>query len=97
MPSIVKLGECLIKYSSLVSLTRLVSWLNASEWLHDTTLCKGGISCCLELGALLELPWMWSSQEACHPLGLQRGVTAWAWVNAWVREKKELLGQMVAQ
>ena len=50
VPSAVKLGGCLLKYSSLVSLTRLVSQLNASEWLHDSTLCKGGISHCLELG-----------------------------------------------
>ena len=43
--STVKLGVCLLKYSSLVSLTRLVSQLNDSEWLRVSTLCKGGISC----------------------------------------------------
>ena len=79
MPSIVKLGECLLKYSFLVSLTRLVSWLNASEQLHVSTLYQGRISHCLELGALPRLPWMWSHQEACHPLGLGRGVISWAW------------------
>ena len=45
-----EVGECLFKYSSLVSLTRLVSQLNASEQLHVSTLCKGGISCHFELG-----------------------------------------------
>ena len=50
VPSIGKLGECLLKYSSLVSLTRLVSQLKASEQLYDSTLCKGGISCHMELG-----------------------------------------------
>ena len=55
MPSVVKLGECLFKYSSLVSLTRLVSQLNASEWLCVSTLYKGGISCHLELGGPSEV------------------------------------------
>ena len=55
MPSIVKLGECLLKYSSLVSLTRLVSQPNASKWLHVSTLYKGGISHCLELGGPSEV------------------------------------------
>ena len=48
--SVVKLGRHLLKYSSLVSLTRLVSQLNASEWFCVNTLYKGRISCCLELG-----------------------------------------------
>ena len=45
-----EVGECLLKYSFLVSLTRLVSWLNPSEWLHVSTLYQGEVSCCLELG-----------------------------------------------
>ena len=92
-----KLGESFLKYSFLASLTGLVSQLNASEWLHLSTLYQGGISCHLELGALPRLSWMWSHQEACHPLGLGRGVTFWAWGNTQVLEKKELLGQMVTQ
>ena len=41
MPSMVKLGECFLKYSFLASLTRLMSWLNASEWLCLSTLYQG--------------------------------------------------------
>ena len=79
VPSIVKLGEYLLKYSSLVSLTRLVSQLNASEWLHVSTLYKGGISCCLELGSPSEVALdvvlqrdmsSTGSGEGCHHLGL---------------------------
>ena len=92
VPSVVKLGECFLKYSFLASLTRLVSWLNASEWLHMSTLCQGGISCHLELEALLRLSWMWSHQEVCQPLGLGRGVASGTWGNTQVLEKKELLG-----
>ena len=53
--SVMKLGECLLKYNSLVSITRLVSWLNASEWLCVSTLCKGSISCHFELGGPSEV------------------------------------------
>ena len=79
MPSVVKLEECLLKYSFLVSLTRLVSQLNASEWLHLSTLYQGGISHCLELGSPSEValdmvpPRGMSSTgsgEGCHLLGL---------------------------
>ena len=49
VPSMVKLGECFLKYSFLASLTRLVSWLNASEQLHLSTLYQGEISHCLKL------------------------------------------------
>ena len=55
VPSMVKLGECFLKYSFLASLTRLVSQLKASEWLHLSTLYQGGISCCLELGGPFEV------------------------------------------
>ena len=48
--SVLKFGLCLLKYSSLVFLTRLAPWLNASMWLHVNTLCRGIISHCLELG-----------------------------------------------
>ena len=77
--SVVKLGECLLKYSSLVSLTRLVSQLNASEQLHVSTLCRGGISCHFGLGgpsgvALDVVPPKGMSStgsgEGCHYLGL---------------------------
>ena len=80
MPSIVKLGECFLKYSSLVSLTRLVPQLDASEWLCVSTLYKGGISHCLELGGPSEVALdvvpprgMLStvSGEGCHHLGLE--------------------------
>ena len=76
----VKLGECLLKSSFLVSLTRLVSWLNASEWLHVSTLYQGRISCNLELGGPSEvaldmvLPRGMSSTgsgEGCCLLGLE--------------------------
>ena len=50
MPSVVKLGECFLKYSFLASLTRLVSWLNTSEQLCLSTLYQGGTSHHLELG-----------------------------------------------
>ena len=50
MPSMVKLGECFLKYSFLAALTRLASWLNASEQLCFSTLYQGGTSCHLELG-----------------------------------------------
>ena len=77
--SIVKLWECLLKYSSLTSLTRLVSRLNASWWLCISTLCKGGISCHFELGGTfgvalnMVLPGgetSTGSGEGCHCLGL---------------------------
>ena len=55
MPSMVKLGECFLKYSFLASLTRLVSWLNPSEWLCLSTLYQGRISCHLELGGPSEV------------------------------------------
>ena len=50
VPSMVKLGGCLLKYSFLASFTRLVSWLNASEQLCLSTLHQGGTSHHLELG-----------------------------------------------
>ena len=93
--SMVKLGESFLNYSFLASLTREVSWLNASEWLCLSTLYQGGISHCLELGALPRLSWMWSHQEVSHPLCLGRGVTSWAWGNAQVPEKKELLDRQL--
>ena len=77
--SVVKLEKCLLKYSSLTSLTRLVSWLNASWQLCISTLCKGGISCHFELGspsgvALDVVPLggktATGSGEGCHCLGL---------------------------
>ena len=79
MPSVVKLGECFLKYSFLASLTRLVSWLNASEGLNLRTLYQGGISCHLELGGPSEVVLdvvpprgvlSTGSGEGCHPLGL---------------------------
>ena len=80
MQSVVKLGECLLKYSFLGSFTRLVSQLNASEWLCLGTLYQGGTSHCLELGGPSEivldvvlprgmLPP--GSEEGCCLLGLE--------------------------
>ena len=74
-----EVGECLLKYSSLVSLTGLVSQLNTSKWLHVSTLHKGGISCHFELGSpsgvavdVVPPKGMSStgSEEGCHCLGL---------------------------
>ena len=79
MSSMVKLGECLLKYSLLASLTRLVSWLNASEQLYLSTLYQDGTSHHLELRGLSKvaldmlLPRGMSSmgsEEGCHLLGL---------------------------
>ena len=79
MPSMVKLGECFLKYTFLASLTRLVSQLNASEGLHLSTLYQGGTSHCLELGGpsevfLVVVPprgmLSTGSGEGCHLLGL---------------------------
>ena len=50
VPSVVNLGECFLKYSFLVTLTRLVFQLNASEQLCLSTLYQGGTSHCVELG-----------------------------------------------
>ena len=79
VPSVVKLGECFLKYSFLASLTRLVSWLNASEWLCLSTLYQGGTSQHLELGGPSEVALdvvlprgmlSTGSGEGCHLLGL---------------------------
>ena len=77
--SVLKFGQCLLKYSSLVFLSRLESWLNASRWLHVNALCRGIISCCFELGAPSRVALdvvppggetsTWSG-EGCHHLGL---------------------------
>ena len=48
--SMLKFGQCLLKYSSFVSLTRLESHLNVSRWLHVNALCRGIITWCFELG-----------------------------------------------
>ena len=48
--SVLKFGQCLLKYASLVFLTRLKSWLNASRQFHVNTLCRGIISHCFEPG-----------------------------------------------
>ena len=55
VPSMVKLGECFLKYSFLASFTRLVTQLNASEQLCLSTLYQGGTSHCLELGGPSEV------------------------------------------
>ena len=79
MFSVLKFGQCLLKYSSLVSLTRLESCLNASRWLCVNALCRGIISHCFELGspsrvALDMVPLggetSTRSGEGCHHLGL---------------------------
>ena len=48
--SVLKFGQCLLKYSSLVSLTRQESWLNASRQLDVNALSRDIISHHLELG-----------------------------------------------
>ena len=77
--SVLQFGQCLLKYSSLMSLFRLESCLNASRWLHVNALCRGIISYCFELGgpsrvALdVVLPGgktFTGSGEGCHYLGL---------------------------
>ena len=79
MPSRVKLGECFLKYSFLVSLTRLMSQQNTSEQLCLSTLYQGGSSHHLELGgpsmvALDVVPprgmWSTGSREGICLLGL---------------------------
>ena len=79
MPSVVKLGECLLKYSFLTSLPRLVSCLNAAKWLCLSTLYQGGTSHCLVLGGPVKValdvvpPTSMSSMgsgERCCLLGL---------------------------
>ena len=79
VPSVVKLGECFLKYSFLASLTRLLSLVNASEWLYLSTLYQGGTLCHLELGSpsqvaldVIPLRGMLStgSGEVCHLLAL---------------------------
>ena len=76
---VLKFGQCLLKYSSLVFLTRLKSWLNASRPLHFSALCMGATSHHFELGgpsgvALdMVLPGGETSTrsgEGCHCLGL---------------------------
>ena len=77
--SVLKFGQCLLKYSSLVFLTRLESQLNASRQLHVNALCRGIISDCFELGgpsrvALDMVPLggktSTRSGEGCYCLGL---------------------------
>ena len=79
VPSAVKLYECLLKYAFLASFTRLVSRLNASEWLCLSILCQGGTSHCLELGGPSEVALdmvlprgmlSTGSGKGCHLLGL---------------------------
>ena len=77
--SLLKFGHCLLKYSSLIFLTRLESQLNASWWLHVNAMCRGITFHCSELGgpsrvALdMVLPGGKTSTrsgEGCHHLGL---------------------------
>ena len=70
MFSVVRLGECLLKYSSLASLTRLVSWLNASWQLHISSLCKMVSLAILNQGSLLGGEMSTGSGEGCCHLGL---------------------------
>ena len=74
--SILKFGLYLLKYSSLMFLTRLESWPNASRQLHVNALYRDVISHHLELGgpsgvALdVVLPRCTGSGEGCCHLGL---------------------------
>ena len=79
VPSMVKLGECFIKYSFLASLTRLVIQMNAFEQLCLSTLYQDGTSCHLEVGGHSEVALdvvllrgmpSTGSGKGCHLLGL---------------------------
>ena len=76
--SVLKFGQCLLKYSSYVSLTRLESQLNASRQLGVNALFRGIISHCLELGGpsrvvldvvLQRGKTSTRSGEGCHHIG----------------------------
>ena len=77
--SLLKFGQWLLKYSSLIFLTRLESQRYASWQLGVNALCRGVTSCCFELGgpsrvALDMVPLggetSMGSGEGCHCLGL---------------------------
>ena len=87
--SVLKSGECLWKYFCLICLTRLESWLNASEWLHNSALCRGVISHHFELGGPSVVALDVAHQKVRHLPGLERDVTAWVWANAQAQERKE--------
>ena len=74
-----KFRQCLLKYSSLISLARMESQLNASRQLDVNALSRDIISCCLELGGssgvVLDVvpprgETSTRSGEGCHCLGL---------------------------
>ena len=79
--SVLKFGQCLLKYSSLIFLTRLESWLNASRQLHVNALHRGIISHHFELGGPSEVALdmvplggetFTGSGEGCCHLGLDK-------------------------
>ena len=79
--SSLKFRLCLLKYSSLVFLTRLESQLNASWQCGFNALCRGITSHCFELGHPSRVAWdvvlpggktsTGSGEECCH-LGLDK-------------------------
>ena len=95
--SAVKLGKCLLKYSSLTSLTRLVSWLNASWEVCISTLCNGGISFHFELGSPSGVALDVVLPGGETSTGSGEGVATWVWVNAQAQEGKEPLEKILAQ
>ena len=75
-------GQCLLKYSSLVSLTRLESWLNVSWQLGVNALNRGVTYHCFQLGGPARFAWdvvppggktSTRSGEGCCHLGLGKG------------------------
>ena len=57
MFSVLKFGQCLLKYCSLISLTRLESWVNASRQLGFNALSRNVISHHFELRGPSRVAW----------------------------------------
>ena len=85
MFSVLKFWQYLLKYSSLIFLTRPEYWLYTSRWLHVNTLCRGIISHCFELEGpsrvaldvvLLGGETSTGSGEGCHHFGLGESLGA---------------------
>ena len=96
VPSVVKLGECFLKYSLLATHTRLVSWLNASEWLCLSTLYQGGTSCCLERGSPSAVTLDVVLPRGMLSTGSREGSHLWVWGSVQAPVQEELLKQVVA-
>ena len=82
--SLLKFGQCPLKYSSLVFLTRLKSQPKASWWLCVNALCRSVTSCHFELGGPSGVALDVVLLGAIHPPDLERDATTCVWVNAQV-------------